>query len=559
MIASLLSSVGEVISLVLQALLALLLMCLLALLASASVRSRKALQFEPFTEFSRPDSADTPLEGHRVADLLLTEVREIQSVHRQSKRGLDLDNPYYDIPAFQQDLDDDLKLLASASPEGQGALVSQLVSVMLALMPIRPGRLTGSIHRVDGTVTLVANIEIPGSHASQWRVGGVAGPGDELAPLVSDLAYKVYLELATTSAFRSSDAFRCYTEAVRKHLAYGDNERDATVHVEAERCYEQARELEPTNPAVLYNLGVLKYYRYEARPNAEAIEHFRSALRFADGRLKAQVHSGLANALIQSHHRFGGSDTLLAEARDHARRALKIGGRLDVALKALAFAHHQTSEALLAAAPGADERGRRREVRRHRSKAIHLYGRTTRVNPRYYVAFNNLANLYLNWAEYCHPRRTKHLLRLAERLSLQSIEIKPSYWHAYDNAGNAYRGLGQLGEVERFDEALRYYEEARALRPDYLPARHDLALLHLCPRWPARDHRQAVALLEQTVADASPAGAARYEATFLAAARAADLDEADAHGVTLRSALTPGLLARVGETAAEPAPVAGAR
>ena len=164
-----------------------------------------------------------------------------------------------------------------------------------------------------------------------------------------------------------------------------------------------------------------------------------------------------------------------------------------------------------------------------------------RVNPRYYVAFNNLANLYLNWAvddlAGRHERKRKHLLHLAEKLALKSIEVKPSYSHAYDNVGNVYRALGQLGETGRFDEAKQYYEEARALDTNYLAARHDLALLYLCSDWARSDYRTALRLHHDTVAksrtDRQRAG---FVKAFVKAATAAG-DTEDSQNKTLKSVL----------------------
>jgi tetratricopeptide (TPR) repeat protein len=554
MSATLLSSVGDAISLVFQALLALLILGLAALLASASVRSRSALQFEPWKAFNRNGRDEGSTEGERVAELLLAEIRDIQSVHQRSKRGLDLDNPYYDVPAFQQGLDDDLTLLTSVQPQSHGGLAGELMSVVLALVPIRPGRLGGSIHRTGDTATLVASIDNlrhrKRPKIRQWRVAGEVGAEGDLEPLVRELAYHVYLELATASAFNTFEAFRSYTDAVKNHLAFGEDERKTEARGEAAKFYNQALELEPANPAVLYNLGVLKYYLYEAEPNEEAIGLFRSALRSAEGPLKAQVHSGLCNALVQGYHRFDGDRDLLDDARSHGTRALAIDRKLDVALKALAFAYHQSSEALARDGPDKHGRARRREIRRLRNRAIRLYRRTVRVNPRYYVAFNNLANLYLNWAvddvAGTHERKTKRLLHLAEKLALKSIEVKPSYWHAYDNVGNVYRALGQLGENGRFDEARQYYEDARALRADYLPARHDLALLYLCSDWARSDYRTALRLHHETVAasgtDRERAG---YVDAFVRAATAAGLDTEDSQNKTLKSVLPDDLRWRI--------------
>jgi hypothetical protein len=603
MSATLLSSVGETVSLIFQALLAALVLCLLALIVSATVRSRRALQFEPWTDFTSPeDPKNASTLGRRAAELLLAEIRDIQSVHQRSKRGLDLDNPYYDIPAFQQDLDDDLKLLASVTPQSQGPVVGEIVSVVLALLPVKPARLKGSIHRTHGTTTLVASIESLRSQKSktrQFRVSGKLGPDDDPGALIRTLAYAVYLELSTSSAFSRPDAFRSYTEGVKQHLALAEDETNPALQQRAVRCYEAARRKEPTNPAVLYNLGVLNYYRYEPQPNQEAIGLFRSALWSAEGQLKAQVHSGLCNALLQGYHRFDGGPAYVQEALLQAKRALAIDPHLDVALKALAFAYHQQSEELVkpsckteqaepeppaaktdigvaralealnyaqarwdaesadnsnaekeppAGAPSKrsvtggppreSARARTNRIRRYRSRAIHLYRRTTRVNPKYYVAYNNLGNLYLEWAQHCPPRKQRHLLHLAERMALKSIAIKPSYWHAYDNVGNACRSLGRLGDEGRFAVAKRYYDEACALRPAYMAARADLALLHLCPGWRDRRYREAVLLQRSALRNAATVGARKkYASDFLKAVEELRLDETDSVDVTLGQAL----------------------
>jgi tetratricopeptide (TPR) repeat protein len=547
MSATLLSSLGEAVSLLLEAGLALLLLGLVTLTVSASLRSRKALQFEPWTDFDATRTGEAESEGQRVADLLLTEIREIQSVHQRSKRGLDLDNPYYDIPAFQQDLDDDLKLLASASPQSQGEFVGALVGVLLALVPVKPGRLQGTIHRNDGIPTLVANIDnlrYRTPKVWQWRVDGKINEKNDLQALTRTLAYEVYLELSTSSAFNGSPAFRLYTDGVKQHLTFGENDGDKDSRDAAVGCYEAALGLEPTNPAVQYNLGVLKYYLYESDSNRDAIELFESALLSSEGRLKAQLLSGLCNALAQSYHRFDGNVEDLAEARLQGEDALAIDRDLDVALKALAFAYHQSSEALISEGPSGSRLAHWRKIRRYRNRAIYLYRRTTRVNPRYYVAHNNLSNLYLEWATMCRPRKKRRLLHLAAKLAKQSIEVRPSYVHAYDNAANAYRALGELGKEQRwFDEAKRHYDRARKVQSDYLPARHDLALVYLCSGWSQSDYEKALCLHRKTVAaEPSHAARAKYEGRFLDAIRVAGLDAEDSEEARLDSILPADML-----------------
>jgi tetratricopeptide (TPR) repeat protein len=536
------TTVGDLISLAVQALLGILLLSIIALVASASFRSRRALQFEPWAVFASGRSTEEKdALGHRVADLLLAEIREIQRVHQRSKRGLDLDNPYYDIPAFQQDLDDDLRLLASVSTQNHGP-VGELIPVLLALVPVTPARLRGSVHVANGKATLTASIEGGQQRTGnirQFRHGGDVGPDDDLTSIIRALAYEVYLDLATSSVFTDPEAFREYTEGVRQHLAFGEREDKTAVPDQAVDCYKAALAREPSNPAVLYNLGVLHYYRYRQDDNDRAITCFLRALRYADGPLKAQIHSGLCNALVQRYHRFGGSPDGLPEAQSHAEHAIAIDRDLDVALKALAFAHHQCSEVLVSASKAARSSAMRRHIRRHRSRAIHLYRRTLRVNPLYYVAANNLGNLYLEWAKRdCRRRRQKRaLLQLAVQMATRSVEIKPSYEHAHDNVGNASRALGELGERHCFENARRAYEEALELKPDYLVAAHDLALLHLCADWPNRRYNDAVSLHLDALSKGSRAERARFLQEWKEAIEGHPPDHPDAEGVTLAEAV----------------------
>jgi tetratricopeptide (TPR) repeat protein len=112
--------------------------------------------------------------------------------------------------------------------------------------------------------------------------------------------------------------------------------------------------------------------------------------------------------------------------------------------------------------------------------------------------------------------------------------------------GNVYRALGQLGEKGRFDEAKQYYEEARALRDDYLAARHDLALLYLCSDWARRDYREALRLHDETVAEhLTDAARAKYVEAFVRAATAAGLDTKDSQNEALKSVLPEDLRWRV--------------
>src|ERR1035438_4238788 len=71
------------------------------------------------------------------------------------------------------------------------------------------------------------------------------------------------------------------------------------------------------------------------------------------------------------------------------------------------------------------------------------------------------------------------------------MSIRPSYYHAYDNLGNAYYELALLGEEHLYAYAARSYQDAFRIKPDYAEARNDLAMLHLSSSWPQHDESEA--------------------------------------------------------------------
>lgn len=477
---------------------------------AASVRlylsSRHAVVFDSWADHATHD--DQPHRGESLADLLLFRIREIQHAHRESGASLDLTDPHDDIPAFQQELDATLRSAVDLQREDR--FVGPAVSLMLALMPIQAPRLRGSLHRYGRelrvTVVLENARKATTDGVTQWS--GTSASVEDLPALVEELAFAVYLALAGSATFGNAHAFRLYTDALRLHLSYGET-RDEASRTRAEALYEEALALEPENPAVLYNLGVLHYYMYEESRNAQAETCFLRALPRATGSLKAQVHSGLANACTMRYHRFGsGSADDLARALHHGSAALRLDNRLDVVLKAAAFAHQQAGQAHGDASGGKDADsaapGHREVAAGHRVRAVELYEMALATNSRYYTARNNLGNLYLELAREASDEDAgarEVLLRESIDLFLQTIATRPAYHHAYDNLGNAYRELAPVAGWDLLDEAERAYRTALRLKPDYAEAKNDLASLFLVSDWPKYDPEEADRLHRSAVAD----------------------------------------------------------
>jgi tetratricopeptide (TPR) repeat protein len=447
------------------------------------LRMRKAIVFEPWMNLSKDAPADL---GKSLADLLLFKIREIQSIHQKCVRQIGLWTPYYDVPVFQQELDEDLRLLASFDLGNHGDKTGKLMMFLFRLIPLmfQPAKLKGSIHQYGDNVLLQVTLERfkPKDSAQRgalvWHVNGQAAMPEQFPGFVEDLAYQIYVDLVGSRLFKSWQSFRAYTNGLGHYLLFTDIHK-AQDSSDACTLYEEALKEEPNNSASYYNLGVVRYFRYQQDENEKAIECFQRALQSSDLNLKAQAHSGLANALGQLHSRFrAGDSNTLPDAIFHALQAIEIDPSSDVANKALAFAYHQQSE--VDDLPEA-------QAHQFRTLAIRHYQQAFNKNPKYYVAYNNLGNLYLEWApKLPEGRKRQKCLKRAIAACEKALDIEPAYHHAYDNIANAYLTLG------RFDQAERYYKQALQYAPNYPEAKNDLAMLYLTPDFAQKNFAKAL-------------------------------------------------------------------
>jgi tetratricopeptide (TPR) repeat protein len=454
-------------------------------------KMRRAVLFEAWVNRS---AHETPNLGRSLAELLLYKIRAIQHTHDKSVQRADLWNKFYDIPAFHDGLDDDLKLLESVDLGTYGAAAGRVMTFVFQTISVfrQPARLRGSIHSFGDEIRFHVSLENYAQGRTRpkvtrvWEAVGALKAAETYPTLVEELAYQVYLELSGNESFKSWQAFREAERGLQDYLQYTDLPANPLTEKSAEAHYDKALEIDAGNSVCSYNLGVLKYFRYQALQNQQAIDHFRAALHTTDPRLRGLASSGLTNALSQQHARFDPTDDgVLDEAVEHGRKAVALLAASEIAQKALGFALHQRGWSLADSDPAKVD---------YRRQAIAHYQEACRLNPRYHLAHNNLGNLYLEWAEPGEDDAAR-LARLGRALAdcERAVSIYPAFFFAYDNIGNIHYALGDL------PRAGTAYKQALQYKPDYPEAMNDLAMLQLDLGKPAdavRIHRVATGLVQ---------------------------------------------------------------
>lgn len=458
------------------------------------LRTRKSIVFEAWVNMVDGGSATM---GRSVADLLLFKLRFVKRIHEQGARKLDTWQPSREMPAFRQTLDEDIRLLGSVELGKYGSVVSAIVMSLLRLVPMmfRPARLQGSIHRYGDQLRLLANMEPSGSMAKRmgavhlWEATRDSANNHVLPDLVEELAYRIYLDLNSDDLFKSWQAFRAYTIGLAHYVSWIDLERDVDWY-EAETQYKKALALENKNPAIQYNLALLKYLRWRGPDNIEAIDLFRRALNTGNRSLNARARSGLASALAMQYSRFNVRDPrLLQEAIEHGRLAISFAPDIDSGHKAYALACHQWSEYLVK-----NDASKSRDIESHRSLAIKHYRRAHELNPNHFMALNNLGNLFLEWAKVTKNQGERQArLNDAKREFERALRINPAYHHVHDNLGNVHL------ECKSYEEAEKCFRTALQYAPAYAEAANDLAMLLLEPSYRRRSPSEALAVHLQAV------------------------------------------------------------
>jgi tetratricopeptide (TPR) repeat protein len=505
---------------------------ILAIALIISYRARKRILFGAWT--NRYDPSDSEL-GKSIADLLLFKLRYIKRTHELSSTKISLWNTFEDIPSFRQNLDKEIDLLASVQLGNYGKIISGTFTFLFRIFPmfIKPASLIGTIN-LYGAKKTILHISLDNYSPRKWLKNESLlwekvkdeMEKEDIPDVIEEMAYRIYIDLTGGDLFKSWQCFMYFTRGLRSYLNYTELKRPDDLK-DAEQQYLKALEFENTNPVVKYNLGVLKYYQYQNNLNDEAIACFKQALNCNDRNLRARASSAMANALGQKFTRYktGKPDSLetLLEAIDYAHRSVALNKKLDSAYKSLAYTTHQLGEALAAKEKNAPEivADYEHKSTRTRISAIYYYKKTLKLNRKHFMAQNNLANLYLEWAMQLKGGQTSASFfrtlkfRLKESFTRQviidrnyflkkaiyhceeALKVNPSYQFAFDNLGNAW--------IERkdYNKAYSAFQNAVLYAPNYAEAINDMAMLFLIKEFEGYDlvraeekHQEALSVLK---------------------------------------------------------------
>ncbi len=318
---------------------------------------------------------------------------------------------------------------------------------------------------------------------------------EKIPTAIEQLACRIYIDLTGSELFKSWQCFMYFTQGLKCYVNYTELKINADLE-EAEKKYLKAMTFEKNNPVVKYNLGVLKYYQYHETLNEEAISYFTQALNCNERNLRARASSGIANALTQKVTRFKSAEIekleTLTEAIEYGEKAIEFNKKLDSAYKALAYALHQKGEAL-----AGQEKPNKTLSIQFKVRAIQNYKKAISLNRNHFVAHNNLANLYINWANSLkgeinspfelHNFRLKikelfskgitidkrRFLKKAIYHCEEALKINPTYQFAFNNLGHAYL------KFKSYDKTYSCFQNALLYDPNYPETLNDLAMLYL--------------------------------------------------------------------------------
>lgn len=250
---------------------------------------------------------------------------------------------------------------------------------------------------------------------------------------------------------------------------------------EAEKQLISALQLNPDDPGIRYNLGLI--YLREDEPE-KALDEFRRSLSSEEFQTDARIGMGLCYARMNQREKAVEQFRLVARSKDDGQIWYNIGvlefdmGRYDQAREAFNRAMKRGYPRMkISRFLWAIERMKRRNARVAYNEGVKLqremkYGEAVKSFQEAVKLDPNLAEAYLNMA-YClqRMRDTGGAIKALQ----QALQVKPDFVEARYNLGTLYLKLG------RYPEAIEELEKVVKTRPYMAEARHNLgiALYHM--------------------------------------------------------------------------------
>lgn len=342
---------------------------------------------------------------------------------------------------------------------------------------LRPSTLRGSVSRTGDEITLQATIYTRRQAAPQ-PLEEVVRPihtpriRDEMA---RELALKVIVHQSPDMIIKNWEVLDKFTDALK--IWPTDT---AVTHFSEEKFEETeaallaAQEHDLSNPLINYNLALLYYSQFKEKSNENATDLFDRATRTRNIHLKGLATIGLARCHCQKYHRFGQqTQGVLKQARDKARAAVeyieqakRAASKADAAhmsfdyaraLYCQAFAQHITEK------PEDIDRGAE-----YYRKSIDI----TKPNVPDFV-YNNLGYILTAKVGRFELRGDPADYDIAVHYLYKALEQEPRHKMALANLGNVARLRGD------YKEALRRYDEALEIDPNYANGWNEKAWVHL--------------------------------------------------------------------------------
>jgi tetratricopeptide (TPR) repeat protein len=309
----------------------------------------------------------------------------------------------------------------------------------------------GTVHTFSESVRLSVALKEGRAPFPPVEVVAKVETGSQLLEAVDDLAFGIIKRRRhMTISMSHWRGYRNALDAYRHQLRF---EWTAS-YAERQRAiarYKESLDTDPSDPVLNYNLGALLYARYVESDTRQAIEHYLKAAEADEPKWRALALAGLAMSYCQLIHRYGYPLVPSSgQAGEASRRAMELRPDLEEVAFAQGFA--------LQVAGQFDD-------------AIRAYERTLTLpgHTKPEIRFRSFALNNAGWIRM----KNKGDHQGAREAFESALELWPKNKMSYANLGELCRRALDL------DGAIRCYERAMQLDPEYINGANELGMIYL--------------------------------------------------------------------------------